>query len=182
MHGRKTSAIVAFTASASEYQYYELFVKPTIESTFGVHGRLYLRDDNTTRYVICSKPLLIYMASLGIPIGKKHDASIPQMVRAQGQVIPFLRGLYHAEGSIYRRYSSRYNRHAKVYDNLLVVQIRMKLATLMREVHGELTKMEIICNRLVEKDGISTLRITSQKEISRFMSIVEPKFKTVPHG
>ena len=43
---------VAFTGSPSEFWYYETVVKPTLESSFGVKGRLYLRKDNTTRYHI----------------------------------------------------------------------------------------------------------------------------------
>lgn len=179
--GRRTASIVAFTASPTEYWYYDKFVKPTIESNFGITGSLYLRKDNTTRYHISSKPLLDYLACLGIPVGKKRDAQIPKQVRQADQVVPFIRGLYHAEGSIYRRYSKRYNGHPKVYDNLLVVQIRMTLRTLMREVHQELSALGIRCNKLTEKAGVYTLRITSQEEIVRFMSIVKPRYKTQPH-
>jgi hypothetical protein len=173
---------IAFTASSSEYWYYESFVKPTIESTFGVSGRLYLRNDNTTRYVINSKELLAYFTSLGIPVGKKRDASIPMEVLDQGLAVHCIRGVYHAEGSIYRRYSKPYNTHIRVYDNLLVIQIRTKLKTLMSQIRSELTKLGIRCNRLTNTDGVYTLRITAQGEITKFIQIVEPKFKLQPHA
>jgi hypothetical protein len=172
--------LIAFTASASEYPYYESFVKPTIESTFGVAGRLYLRNDNTTRYVINNKELVTYFMSLGIPVGKKRDASIPRSVLDQGQSIPCIRGVYHAEGSIYRRYSKPYNTHIKVYDNLLVVQIRMKLMTLMSQIHSELTNLGIRCNRLTNSKGVYTLRVTAQEEIVKFLQTIKPKFKLQP--
>ena len=177
-HGREAFQI-AFTASASEYGYYESFIKPTIESTFSISGHLYLRNDNTTRYHIFSKPLAKYLLGLGIPVGRKKDAAIPAAVLEQGQVIPFVRGIYHAEGSLYRRYSKRYNTHVRVYSNLLVIQIRMKLMTLMTQIRSELIKLGISPNRLTDKDGVYTLRITAQKEIVRFTEIVQPKYKFV---
>jgi len=42
----------------------------------------------------------------------------------------------------------------KVYDNLLVVQIRMKLPTLMRQLNEELLKLGIKTNRLGSNDGV----------------------------
>jgi len=171
----------AFTASSSEYWYYQMFVQPTIEKSFGVSGRLFLRNDNTTRYHILGARLAMELGRIGIPIGKKRDASIPPCVVECGQVIPFLRGIYHAEGSIYRRYSKRYNRHIRVYDNLLTIQIRMKLSTLMHQVSKELAKLGILCNRLVEKNGGYTLRITNQTMIQKFLEIIQPRYKVAPH-
>lgn len=137
---------VAFTANPSEYWYYESFVKR--QSTLhSVRGHLYLRSDNTTRLHIGSKRLVTFLASLGIPVGKKIDASIPPEIIKHGLVIPFIRGIYHAEGSIYRRYSKMYNRHRKVYSNLLVIQIRMKLRTLMNQIHAEIVKLGILPNK-----------------------------------
>ena len=180
-NGTSTAHVVAFTAHPSEYWYYESFVKPTLESFFSVRCHLYLRSDNTTRLHICSKKMVTFLESLGLPIGKKIDASIPELILRQGLVIPFIRGLYHAEGSIYRRYSKKYNTHAKVYDNLLVIQIRMKLRTLMHQLAEELAKLEIRATRLTEKDGVYTLRITSQEQITKFLAIIQPKYKLVPH-
>jgi len=168
---------VVFTASAKEYWYYDSFIRPTIESVFGVRGRLYLRDDNTTRYHIGSKDLVSFLESLGVPVGKKHDASIPPVILEEKQVIPYIRGVYHAEGSLYHRYSKPYNRHVKTYDNLMVIQIRMKLGTLMNQIRDQLVTLGISCNRLTAKDGVYTLRITSQTEIAKFFRIVRPKYK-----
>lgn len=176
-HGREYYQ-VAFTASAVEFPYYREFVKPTLESALGVAGHLYLRRDNTTRYHIFGRKAAEYFIGIGIPVGKKRDASIPDPILKNDQVIPFIRGLYHAEGSLYRRYSKQYSYHAKLYDNLLVVQIRMKLATLMNQLHGELTRLGVAVNRLESRNGVYTMRITDQTEISRFFAIVQPKYKT----
>lgn len=160
---------VAFTASPSEFGYYETFVQPTIKTTFGIGGSLYLRRDNTTRYHIVSAKLASELAAMGIPVGRKHDAIIPPRVLESGKVVPFIRGLYHAEGSIYRRYSKRYSGHAKIYDNLMTIQIRMELRTLMSQITEELNKLGIVTNRLIESKGVYTLRITRQDMVRKFM-------------
>jgi len=179
---RHSSYQVAFTASAAEFSYYQDFIKPTIDTTFSVNCRVYLRSDNTTRLQIGSKKIVVFLASLGIPIGKKFDASIPNEIVEQGLIVHFIRGIYHAEGYIYRRYSKMYNRHKKVYSNLLVIQIRMKLRTLMHQIRTELRNLGIIPNRLTEKDGVYTLRITAQDEIRKFFEIIRPRYKLSPHS
>ena len=171
---------VAFTAGPTEFGYYATVVKPTLEAAFGVTGRLFLRNDNTTRYHIFGKELALGLNKLGIPIGRKTDASIPQAVMERGLVVPFIRGVYHAEGSVYRRYSKKYNRMVRVYDNLLVVQIRMKLPTLMRQLNEELPKLGISTNKLGSKEGVYTLRITRQAMVRRFFEVIRPRYKKEP--
>ena len=179
--GGRVNYAVAFTGSDSEFGYYDAFVKPTLESWFHVKGYLYRRKDNTTRFHIFGAKLAMELISIGIPLGKKLDAAIPPCVFESGKIVDFIRGIYHAEGSIYRRYSKRYNTHVRVYDNLLSLQIRMKLRTLMHQINDELIKLGIVTNRLTEKDGVYTLRITRQSMIQKFFDIVKPRFKTKPH-
>jgi intein/homing endonuclease len=151
-----------------------------LETTFNVRGSLYIRSDNTTRYHIFGRKLAASPVQPGIPIGRKWDASIPRTVIESGQVIPFIRGIYHAEGSICQRYSKRYNRHPRIYTNLLTIQIRMKLPTLMNQLQEELEKLDITTNRLTCKEGAFTLRITSRAMIGRFLDTIRPRYKTSP--
>ncbi len=83
--------VTASTASASEYWYYEEYIQPTFEKSFGVSGYLYHRKDNTTRYFVYGSRVATELVLIGIPIGKKHDASIPQCVLESGKTIPFIR-------------------------------------------------------------------------------------------
>jgi intein/homing endonuclease len=177
----RVNSQIVFTGNQSEYWYYKRFVRPVFTSIFGLEGHLYLRKDKTTRYHVYSKDLLSYFESLGIPVGKKNDASIPRAILEQGCIVAFLRGLYHAEGSIYRRYSKKYNRQIRVYNNLLVVQIRMKLKTLMSQIREELVSLGIKCNRLTQKDGAYTLRITDQAQVAKFLEVIRPRLKVRPH-
>lgn len=180
LHRGRVQFQVAFTAGPKEFWYYAAVVKPTLEAAFGVTGNLYLRKDNTTRYHIFGRTLALSLNQLGIPIGRKSDASIPSAVMERGLVVPFIRGIYHAEGSVYRRYSKKYNRMVRVYDNLLVVQIRTKLPTLMRQLNEELLNLGVSTNRLTSKDGVYTLRVTKQSMIQRFFEIIQPRYKTKP--
>ncbi len=68
----------------------------------------------------------------------------------------------------------------KVYRNLLVIQIRMKLKTLTTRIHEEIVKLGITPDRLTEKDGVYTLRVTSQREIRRFLQTIQPRYKLLP--
>jgi hypothetical protein len=171
---------VAFTAHESEFWYYRDFIQPTVESVFQVHGRLRLRNDHTTRFRVYSKRLVTLLIGIGIPSGKKGDACIPEIVISSGLVTHFIRGHYHAEGSIYRRYAKRYKHHARVYSRLLVIQFRMKLRTLMGQLRVQLLQLGILCNRLTAKDGVYTLRVTDQTMIRKFMEVIQPRYKLAP--
>ena len=56
----------------------------------------------------------------------------------------------------------------------------MKLKTLMRQIREEIIKLGIIPNRLTEKDGVYTLRITMQGEVRHFLEVIQPKYKLLP--
>ena len=171
---------LAFTGNPSELSYYGRFLKPQIERVFPIKGRLRIRDDRTIRLHFRSKRLAMYFLSKGIPLGKKKDASIPLCVRTRPLMTAFVRGFYHAEGSIYYRYSKRYPYHAKHYRNLLVVQIRCKLKTLMMQMHRAVIGLGLKPTRLGEKDGVYTFRFTSQIQIQGFLNVIRPTYKTSP--
>jgi hypothetical protein len=174
---------IAFTGNLSESNYYRNFVKRTIERNFPLKGRLILRGDNTVRLHYISTRLASFLLSIGLPLGKKIDARIPKFVIRAGQIVPFVRGFYHAEGSLYRRYSKRYAGHARIYGDLKVVQFRCKLKTLMLELRSFLLHLGLGPNRMREKDGVYTFRITNQARIRLFFRLVEPRYKTsLPDG
>ena len=171
---------VAFTGNLSELSYYKSFLKPLVEDRFPIKGQLRVRDDHAVRLHFRSKRLAFYFLSMGIPLGKKRDASIPSCIRGRPLVVSFIRGFYHAEGSVYRRYSKRYPYHAKHYHDLLVVQLRCKLKTLMSQIHRAVINLGLKPARLRWKDGVYTFRFTDQKEIQRFFRVVGPRYKTSP--
>ena len=171
---------VAFTGHPSELNYYSSFLKAQIEHLFPIKGRLLVRNDNTIRLHFRSKRLAVFLLSMGIPLGRKKDASIPLCVRSRPLTVAFIRGFYHAEGSIYHRYSRRYPYHTKHYRHLLVIQLRCKLRTLMLQVHQAVIGLGLRPTRLGVKDGVYTFRLTDQGQISRFLQVVRPRYKTSP--
>ncbi len=168
---------IAFTGNESEHDYYRDFVKRTIERYFPLKGQLILRGDNTVRLHYRSARLASFLLSIGLPLGKKIDARIPEFVRRAGHLIPFVRGFYHAEGSLYSRYSKKYAGHKRIYSNLMVVQFRCKLKTLMMEVRDVLKSLRLKPNRIGEKNGVYTFRITDQTRIQLFFRLLRPRYK-----
>ena len=117
----------------------------------------------------------------GFPLGNDETRRFRKASRETPSLLAaFVRGFYNAEGSIYRRYSKRCNDQARVYDNLLNIQVRTKMPTLMRQVHRALVTLGIRPTRLVGSQGVYTFRITDQTEVARFMDIIRPKLKTAP--
>lgn len=177
---RKVIFEVAFTGNSSEGDYYRSFLKALIERLFPIRGRLRMRNDNTIRLHFRSKRLAMYFLSMGIPLGKKRDAAIPLCIRTKPLLTAFIRGFYHAEGSVYHRYSKKYPYHVRHYSNLIVVQFRCKLRTLMIQIHRAVIELGLEPTRLAAKDGVFTFRLTNQIQIRRFMQIVKPRYKTNP--
>lgn len=172
---------VAFTGNRSEFGYYRDFVKPTLERRFQLRGQLQLRSYRTVRLHFRSGRIVQYFSCLGVPVGKKHDATIPIAILQDLRLLKsFIRGLYHAEGSFYRRYSKMYKGHSKIYSHLMVVQFRTKLHTLMIQVHDSLQRLRIRTTKLSGSNGVFTFRLTDQKEIAKFFTEVKPRFKCTP--
>ena len=174
--------LVLFTGNSNEIDYYQGFLQPTMRREFRVEGYIRLRpDDNTVRYFVQCRGLNRFLDSMCIPIGRRRDAAIPdEVLRDQELRIRFVRGFYHAEGSVYRRYSRKYSSHSRVYSHLLCIQIRTKLATLMRQLHAVVNELGIHTTRLVDSNGVFTFRITSQIEIQKFFRMIGPRLKTTP--
>lgn len=50
---------VAFTGSNSDFGYYKNFIQPYVVRNFALHGRLFSRKDNSTRYHIRSRNFFV---------------------------------------------------------------------------------------------------------------------------
>jgi len=60
----------------------------------------------------------------------------------------------------------------------LVIQFKMKLGSLMAQIHSALLKLGILPNRLTSDSGVFTFRITDQGEIGKFLDTIQPRLKT----
>jgi len=161
---------VAFTGNKNEYSYYSDFVQPVIKNEFGQKGYLYKRKDGYTRYHIKSKKVFSYFKSLQIPIGKKSTKlTIPTgIIKNQKLAIACLRGIMDTDGSIYRRYNKKYNKHSKIYD-YQVIQLKMKSKKVIEQARKVLAKTGIKSNKITENGGCYLTRVTSQKDVKIFI-------------
>lgn len=171
---------IQLTGNSKELKYYESYVRPLFKKNFYVNGYLRLRiDDNTVRYSIKSKRIFNFFNGLGIPIGKKGKLKVPEIIKKNKKFwIPFVRGIFDAEGSIYKRYSKRYKNHPKHYKEFLVMQIKM-MCTLkfMVFIKDVLKYLGIKTNNIIKTENCYVLRVTSQRDLTRFLNTIIPKVK-----
>ena len=172
---------IAFTGGKDEFSYYNDFVQPAIKKNFGHKGYLYKRKDGYTRYHIKSRKVFRFFESLGIQVGKKDEKlEIPnQLLQDERLAIPCIRGIMDAEGSIYRRYNKKYNKHPKVY-NYGVIQFKMKSKEVIEQVKKVLEKTGIKPNKITQNGSCYLTRITRQEEIKKFIERIG--FKNSKHN
>jgi len=174
-------AEVAFTGNSGEWSYYRNFIRPVIIKRLRARGYLGLTRDGTVRLHFTGKELRVFLDAHRIPVGKRRDAEIPPPIRRKPALLrAFIRGFYHAEGLIYRRYSKAYKGHARLHNRLLVIQFRTKLRTLTMQVRQAIMGFGVATTKLSEANGVFTFRITNQREIKKFLRIITPRFKLVP--
>ena len=115
-------------------------------------------------------------------VGEKKIVRLPGIIKSNPNLwVPFVRGIFDAEGSIYRRYSKKYKGHKKIYSNLLVAQIKMNCSSsFMNFIKSVLNKYHIKSNKITQIGPTQILRITHQKEILKFLKKFNPKVKNAP--
>jgi len=171
--GRRRQEI-AFTGNITDFDYYENFIRPSIRSRFGVAGRLFTRDNNSTRYHIMNREAFGFFAGLGIPIGKKgRKLEIPTKILADRQLsIACIRGIWNTDGSIYRRYTKIYPGQKRIYDKYLVMQLKMISERVVRQTKEILNSNGIQTSGITKNSGQFVLRIGKQSEINRYFELV----------
>ncbi len=174
---------IAFTGHLKEYRYYKEFVKPIFIKYFNVKGTLRIRNEDTsTRYHIKSIKAFNYFKNIGVQIGEKEIVELPPIIKQKPYIwIAFIRGLFDAEGSIYRRYSKKYKNHTRIYDNLLVAQIKFNCSKeFIKFIEHVLITNKIKTNRITKIGKSYIIRITKQESIEKFLDIFKPKIKNAP--
>lgn len=162
---------IAFTGALDEFSYYNNFMKTTLENHFNAKGRVFLRG-NSTRFHIKNKKVFDFFVNLGTPIGKKSFIiEIPKQILNNSALSKaFLRGLWNADGSIYRRYSKSYGRHPRIYKEYLVMQLKLNSKKILKQVKLILDKENIKSTKLSKDKVAFVLRICEQKQIEKFLS------------
>ena len=134
------------------------------------------KRENTTRYHIKNKKVFEFFKKLGMPVGKKKNQvmKIPaELIQSRQLTKSFIRGVWGADGTMYRRYSKKYANHKKIY-LYINLQLKMKAPVLINQIDKFLREEGIKTNRITEdrKKNAVVLRITHQKAVQRFVEII----------
>ena len=110
-----------------------------------------------------------------MPIGyKTNKVSIPNKILNSTKLsIACLRGIFNTDGSVYRMYSKMYAGQHKFYANYAVVEIKIKSEILIHQIESILIRLKFHPNKVRKgKTGAFLIRLTSQTEIERFISLI----------
>ncbi|MCD4759876.1 hypothetical protein K8R33_03235, partial [archaeon] len=130
--------VISFTGSwKNDSQYYQEIINPFIKEIFGKGGRIYHRkDDNSIRYTLYNKDIILFLIELGFDFGpKSRTVTIPDKIVYDKELsIACIRGIFNTDGCIYRRYSKKYKNHPKAYLNYKVIQFRLNSENLLHQI------------------------------------------------
>ncbi|MFC1769385.1 LAGLIDADG family homing endonuclease, partial [Nanoarchaeota archaeon] len=113
----------------------------------------------------------------GFPIGKKRYISIPSSILSNTKYsIACVRGIFNTDGSIYSRYSKKYDNHAKHYI-LMNIEIKMTNKYIIYQIKSILDSLMIKTNNIRKNKESYVLKITHQFHIKKFMDIIQPSNK-----
>ena len=163
---------IAFTGSINDWQYYIDFIQPCCVRWFGVKGRLFQRNRNSTRFHISNKELALTLNRIGFPFGKKPDSlSIPDIFLSNEDLSKaVLRGIFNTDGSIYRLYKRKYGKQKRVYSDYRVIQLKMRAKPIIQQAKKILSQYGIHTGKILfEEPGKSVLRICSKQAVSLYL-------------
>ena len=172
----RNRCVVMFTGHwKNDGDYYRNKISAVILREFDYDRKLYHRkDDNTIRYVLVAKRVVAFFKELGLPTGEKGDRTgIPEeILKNERLALACVRGIFNTDGSLYRRYSKKYNGHPKAYRRYAVVQFKMKNHKVIRQLKGILERYEIKVNRITKVLNCSIIRVTEQASVRKFVAVI----------
>jgi hypothetical protein len=164
-------SVVLFTGNLkNDRTYYEEVLRPIIMKNFNVNGYVYLRrKDNTIRYSIFSEKVIEYFLKMGFKFGPKFNSyNIPLCINNRFLEKAFIRGIFNADGTVYRRYNKRYRNHPIFYGKYAIVQFKLKNSALIRSIRTMLQRSGFNVNRITRTREYYLIRITDQEHVERF--------------
>jgi len=174
------SSVVSFTGHGDhDYDYYDKRVRLILKNRFNIDKKIIRRNDcNAIELKYYNQEIVLFFISLGFKFGKKIDVVIPDRILDNKELISAcIRGLFYADGSIYRRYTKKYNNHYRIYNRLATLEIKNQSKFLLEQIKYYLESIGIIVNKLSPYLSYWRLRITNQKSIDKFfkeLSIKHP--------
>jgi len=174
---RKTAREVALLTGhmINDIDYYNNTIRPILIKEFGTKGRLQKRTKyNAILYWITKQSVFKFFENIGFPVGKKLKLEIPPQILVNNKkAIACVRGIFNTDGTIYRRYSKQYQNHAKFY-KYLVIQFKLNSCQVITQIKDILERNDLKTTKIGRDKKCYVLRITNQKDISKFMKIFRP--------
>ncbi|MAG91650.1 hypothetical protein CMO83_03165 [Candidatus Woesearchaeota archaeon] len=163
------------TGHYHDEQYYREILQPILFKEFGIKGCIRLRKDSkVVRFETTYKKVFDFFVGFGFPIGKKNVISIPNMIKVNNILsLACIRGIFDTDGSIYKRYSKKYDNHNKLY-NHLVIQFKMNSLQIITAIKDILEKNYIKTTKMGKAGNAFVLRLTDQESIHKFMKTIRP--------
>lgn len=154
--------------------YYLERIRPIVECYFCSRGYLGKREKLNCVYLSMGSKIFDFLSNLGFPIGKKNSLEIPHVIMSNKKYArACVRGIFDTDGSLYSRYSKKYNRHPRVY-NYINIQFKLKSEKVITQIKSILDSLHIKATK-VSKDSIySVVRVTDQDAITQFMKTIKP--------
>jgi hypothetical protein len=172
---QKQEFCTLITGHTHDRAYYERIIRPVFIKEFGTKGYLRARTErNAILMVTLKKSVFDFFIKFGFKPGKKEYINIPEII-LEDKILSraCVRGIFDTDGSIYRRYSKKYNRHKRVYKHL-VIQFKMNSEILMEQIKKVLESNGIKTTRITAERRSFVLRITEQKSVHLFMKVFRP--------
>jgi hypothetical protein len=171
---KRQRRVVLFTGSwENDRKYYEKTIVPILQKKFNVKSNIHKRkDNNSLKFLTFNRELITFLLDIGFSFGEKAKiCKIPAALESRRLVIPCIRGIFSADGSVYRRYSKKYSGHPRHYKNYAVVELKMASKQLIEQIKNNLEYFEIITNKITMNEEYYVLRITKQKSVDKFFRI-----------
>jgi len=171
-YNKKWISVLLFTGNLqNDKEYYESILRPIILKFFKTKGYMRYRvDDNTIRYFIFNKNLINYLIEIGFRFGSKtNSCRIPDSIFNDKRLrIACVRGIFNADGTVYRRYRKKYKNQPRFYGNYAVIQFKMKSKVLIEQIRYILQNDDFVVNKISKVENYFLIRITNQKYVNRF--------------
>lgn len=163
--------MVIFTGNLdNDYQYYEDIIRPIVKKNFGLDKAIRIRRDcNAFEIRYSNKEFVEFFRNIGFSFGKKIEVRIPDVILGnKNNIKACIRGIFNADGTVYRRYSKRYKNHKRLYGNYAVIEIKINSRKLLEQIKEELNKLNFHVNKITYNKDYPTIKITQQNDVDRF--------------
>jgi DNA-binding transcriptional regulator WhiA len=174
-HGRRKTCITFCGSWENDEIYYNKKIVCILNKEFNCSKKYHhSKKDNTLRYALHGKEIVNFFIDLGMPIGiKGNRIEIPkEILNDEKMTLACIRGIFNTDGSVYSRYSKKYNRHPNAYLNYAVVQFKMKNWKVIGQIKGILEKQGLRVNKITKVLNCQVIRITEQKSVKQFFDMV----------